>query len=239
METLKIEKQDVKMIAHRGLSGLEAENTIEAFVAAANRSYYGIECDIHLTKDNQFVVIHDDNTKRVSPHNLKISEKTYDELQAVDLYDYLYQTPKGFRKIPLLGEYLEICKKYEKISIIEIKPRFTEQQMLQLIEIVNAYDYLDYSIFISFDLENLILLRKLNKELALQYLVNEYDISVLNSCRKHNLDVNISYHNLSLEIVQTFHKYNIRVNVFTVDNPIVALMLVTWKVNFITTNILE
>lgn len=239
METLKIQKQNVRMIAHRGLSGLEAENTIEAFVAAGNRSYYGIECDIHLTKDNQFVVIHDDNTKRVSPVNLKIAQKTYEELQAVDLYDYLYQTPKPFRKIPLLGEYLEICKKYEKISIIEIKPQLTEEQMLQLIETVKSYDYLDYSIFISFDLENLKILRKINKELTLQYLVNDYDASVLNSCRKHNLDVNICYQNLSLEVVETFHKYNIKVNVFTVDNPIVALMLVTWQVNFITTNILE
>ena len=56
METLKIEKNNVKMIAHRGLSGLEKENTAVAFVAAGNKSFYGIETDIHLTKDNVFVV---------------------------------------------------------------------------------------------------------------------------------------------------------------------------------------
>ena len=62
MDTLKIAKENVKMIAHRGLSGLEKENTIAAFIAAGNRTYYGTECDIHLTKDNVFVVCHDESS---------------------------------------------------------------------------------------------------------------------------------------------------------------------------------
>ena len=54
------------MIAHRGLSGLERENTYPAFIAAGNRSYFGIETDIHKTADGEFVVIHDETTERVS-----------------------------------------------------------------------------------------------------------------------------------------------------------------------------
>ena len=43
MNTIKFSKKHVKTIAHRGLSGLEKENTCAAFVAAGNReSYYGI-----------------------------------------------------------------------------------------------------------------------------------------------------------------------------------------------------
>ena len=45
METLKLENNKTKMIAHRGLSGLEKENTAVAFIAAGNKSYYGIETD--------------------------------------------------------------------------------------------------------------------------------------------------------------------------------------------------
>ena len=51
MDTIKIKKKKVKMIAHRGLSGLERENTCSAFVAAGNRSYFGIETDVHRTAD--------------------------------------------------------------------------------------------------------------------------------------------------------------------------------------------
>ena len=43
MNTIKLNKGNVRVVAHRGLSGIERENTNAAFVAAANRSYYGIE----------------------------------------------------------------------------------------------------------------------------------------------------------------------------------------------------
>ena len=46
MDTIKINKNSVKMIAHRGLSGLEIENTNLAFGLAGNHTYYGIETDI-------------------------------------------------------------------------------------------------------------------------------------------------------------------------------------------------
>ena len=43
------------MVAHRGVSGLEQENTHAAFVAAGNRSYWGIETDIRRTNDGRYV----------------------------------------------------------------------------------------------------------------------------------------------------------------------------------------
>ena len=48
METIKVPFKNVKMVAHRGLSGLEKENSLAAFIAAGNRSYFGIECDIQV-----------------------------------------------------------------------------------------------------------------------------------------------------------------------------------------------
>ena len=67
MDTIKIEKKNTLMVAHRGVSGLEKENTLAAFVAAGNRSYYGVETDVHRTADGKYVVIHDSDTARVSP----------------------------------------------------------------------------------------------------------------------------------------------------------------------------
>ena len=66
MDTIKIENKAVKMVAHRGLSGIEKENTCSAFVAACNRAtYFAVETDVHRTVDGQFVIFHDDNTARV------------------------------------------------------------------------------------------------------------------------------------------------------------------------------
>ena len=66
MNTIKIHSNAVKMIAHRGLSGIERENTCPAFVAACNRSYYGVETDVHITKDGKFIIIHDETTERIT-----------------------------------------------------------------------------------------------------------------------------------------------------------------------------
>ena len=55
MDTIKIENKAVKMVAHRGLSGIEKENTCSAFVAACNRAtYFAVETDVHRTVDGQF-----------------------------------------------------------------------------------------------------------------------------------------------------------------------------------------
>lgn len=42
MNTIKINSKATKVIAHRGMSGIERENTAAAFVAAGNRGYFGI-----------------------------------------------------------------------------------------------------------------------------------------------------------------------------------------------------
>lgn len=95
MNTISIDSKNVQIIAHRGVSGLEMENTAAAFVAAGNRSYFGIETDVHVTKDRKIAVIHDDNTLRVSGIDRIVEETTLDELQAIFaailfLFDPLY-----------------------------------------------------------------------------------------------------------------------------------------------------
>ena len=44
-KTVLINAKQTKIIAHRGLSGIECENTIAAYIAAGNRNYFGIETD--------------------------------------------------------------------------------------------------------------------------------------------------------------------------------------------------
>lgn len=80
MDTVKINKNNTALIAHRGLSGIECENTAAAFVAAGNRSYFGIETDVHKTADGKFIIIHDDNTGRVCAEDLSVENSNYDDL---------------------------------------------------------------------------------------------------------------------------------------------------------------
>ena len=122
-DTVKIDKKHVKMVAHRGMSGLERENTNVAFVAAGNRSYFGIETDIHRTADGKYVVIHDETTKRVSCSavDVNVEKVSYDVLKDIVLPDLDGSTTRKDIRIPLLPEYVHICKKYDKVGVLELK----------------------------------------------------------------------------------------------------------------------
>ena len=184
METLKIEKNNVKMIAHRGLSGLEKENTAVAFVAAGNKSFYGIETDIHLTKDNVFVISHDAHTGRVSPVKFNIKDLTYSELKKIDLYDFESNETKPYLKYPTLKDYLTICKKYEKHCVIEMKPEFSPKEIQKLLDEIYEVNKLENTTLISFNLTNLKRVRRINKTIPLQYLTSTYTDDLPKLCKK-------------------------------------------------------
>ena len=79
---LFLDKGNVKMIAHRGVSGLERENTNPAFVLAGVKSYYGVETDVRMTKDGKFIISHDGDLMRVGGLNIRSEEHTC-ELQSL------------------------------------------------------------------------------------------------------------------------------------------------------------
>ncbi len=90
-------------IAHRGLHNNDAgipENSLLAFKEAINNGF-AIENDIHLTKDNQVVVFHDDTISRMCGINKKIKDMTLDEIKELRLLN-------TSETIPTLKEFLEL-----------------------------------------------------------------------------------------------------------------------------------
>ena len=140
MDTIRFEHRETKVVAHRGLSGIETENTCAAFVAAGNRSYYGIETDVHRTADGKFVVIHDDDTSRVGLDHLVVEESTFDTLRALQLCDKDGARGRSDLRIPTLGEYISICKKYGKVSVLELKNSFEQADIDAIVEIIRELD---------------------------------------------------------------------------------------------------
>ncbi|MBQ2956785.1 MAG: hypothetical protein IJE08_10020 [Clostridia bacterium] len=240
--TLRLEnKGNVLMVAHRGLSGIELENTASAFVAAGNRSYFGIETDVHRTGDGKFVVIHDDTTKRVGIDNLVVEETTYDTLRALQLADKDGVRGRNDLRIPSLLEYTQICKKYGKISVLELKNHFEPADIDAIIDIIRNEGWLDETIFISFDLDNLIYLRSVLPEQPAQYLIGTFTDDLLDILVKYNLDLDIYYKTVTLtpERIKAVHDAGHKVNVWTVDILEDAERMIEYGVDYITSNIIE
>ncbi len=114
-----------KYIAHRGLHGIDGavENSLEAFEKAAQKGYI-TENDIHLTKDRQVIVFHDDNLERMcgvdeKPENLTLEEIKKFNLagtgekiptlkECLDLIDGRVPLLIEF-KTPVIGDYEPLC----------------------------------------------------------------------------------------------------------------------------------
>lgn len=236
-DTIKLDSR-VRMIAHRGLSGLELENTAAAFVAAGNRSYWGIETDVHRTLDGQFVVIHDDDTRRVSLCDLCVEETAFETLRSVAMKDKDGHVRRDLC-IPTLAEYIRICRKYGKVSVLELKNRIPKEDIVRIVEIIRAEGWLENTVFISFDLDNMLDIRQLLPEQKAQYLVSSIKEDLLSILVKHHLDLDIRYSALTAEFVQEAHEAGVEINVWTVDDPADGARMAEIGVDYITSNILE
>ena len=238
-DTIKLDKKGtgVLMIAHRGLSGLETENTECAFVAAGNRSYYGIETDVHFTKDGKYVISHDGNLSRVFGKNIEIKDYLYEDLRKVrkivngDTVEYM--------AVPTLREYFDVCRRYGKKSVLELKVEYTDEQLKEIIEIAKEEKQFENVIFISFFPDNMIRLRKLLPDHPLQLLTGEITPEVIDICEKNSLAIDVCYTALNAENAAKLRRRGIKINCWTVNEPADAEKLISLGADFITTNILE
>lgn len=232
------DKGNVKMIAHRGVSGLELENTCPAFVAAGVKSYYGIETDVHVTKDGEFIVVHDDDLKRIAALDLSVEGSTFETLRKVQLKDK-DGTERKDLFLPSLEEYIVICRKYDKQAVLELKNPMPKEKVWEIAERIEKLGWLDKTTFISFAGENLVYLREKYPTADAQYLLELVTDKDIDFMVKHKLDADLCGYCVTKELVEKLHSLDIKVNVWTLDLEEHGQMAIACGVDFITSNILE
>ncbi len=112
--------------AHRGLHTPDKnppENSLPAFEAAV-KAGYGIELDIHITKDDQIVVFHDDGLLRACGAEGRLEDKTYEELSNFKLFG-------TENNMPLFSELLSIID-LDCPVIVELKRGSKNQKLCEL-----------------------------------------------------------------------------------------------------------
>lgn len=240
MNTIKLESKDAtKIVAHRGASGIERENTLPAFVAAGNRTYFGIETDVHKTKDGKFVLYHDHITSRLTKEALTIEETDFDTLRALPILDKDGEHTRIDLRMPTLEEYIRVCRYYEKVAVLELKSDFTYEELDEIYTVIDSLGYIEQTVFIAFGLENLLRLRERHPNVTAQYLVEYFNDELIELLVKNRLDLDIYFSFMTKERVELCHQNGITVNVWTVDDPEKARALIEMGVDMITSNILE
>ena len=238
MNTVRIDAKNCLMIAHRGVSGLERENTCPAFIAAGVKTYYGIETDVHVTKDGKFLICHDDSILRVTGVDLVIEENNYADLVKHPVLE-TDNTTRCDLVLPDLTDYIKICRKYNKRAILELKNSMEAKYIKEIVEIIKDLNWFEMTTFISFYPDNIMNLRNMYSDADIQFLTDLTTNEVVEFIAKYKVDLDLYYGSLTKEFLDLLHSRGIKVNVWTVDNKEDADRLIEMGVDFITSNILE
>ncbi|WP_025724698.1 glycerophosphodiester phosphodiesterase [Acholeplasma granularum] len=225
-----IEKyKDIYWIAHRGLPYKAVENSNTGFELAGQLPFFGIETDLHLTKDEHIVAHHDHNIKRITGLDALISELDLNSISDIKLKDSLDNIPK-------FSTYLNICKKYNKVAIIELKVIFKPHQLTMLFDEIKIRNYLDKVIIISFHMDNLINIRKLYPDLTLQFLSSKFNQDIFKNLIDYHLELSLYHEAITKDIIEEMHKNNLKVAAWTVNNLTSIERLVEIGIDYITTD---
>ena len=114
-----------KNFAHRGFSGKYPENTMLAFRKAVEAGVDGIELDVHLTRDGQLAVIHDETVNRTCGVPGRVRDMTMEELRSLDAA-YLWRGQVERCPIPTLEEYFDLVRGESLVTNVELKTNVYE-----------------------------------------------------------------------------------------------------------------
>jgi len=146
------------IIAHRGASRAEPENTLRAFDLAISQGAQMIELDLHVTADGHVVVIHDPELDQTTDLTGRVDQMTLDQVRRAD-------AGRGER-VPTLEETLDLTLGSVRLYL-EIKdPRAADVTL----RMIRARDCRDTCMLASFDLP---LMRRLGRE------VNDIELGVI------------------------------------------------------------
>ena len=156
-------------LAHRGYSAKYPENTMEAFIKAYEKGFDGVETDVHMSKDGELVLIHDEKINRTSTGKGYVKDHTLSELRT---YNFNYQT-YGHFPIPTLRELLEFIQGKDFVVNIELKTDVIhyegiEEKVYQLVKELNVQDQIYYS---SFYLPSVLKMKELDSKAYVGYLM--------------------------------------------------------------------
>lgn len=118
-----------RAFGHRGSAGTHPENTLEAFAAAAALGIEYLELDVHMTRDGEIVVSHDDHLERTCGRAGVIREMTYAEISTADAGRMFTLDGKHFPfrdkgvKVPRLADVLAAFPRLPiEIEVKQIAP---------------------------------------------------------------------------------------------------------------------
>ncbi|MFE5484917.1 glycerophosphodiester phosphodiesterase [Streptomyces sp. NPDC056527] len=123
-------------IGHRGVMGVEPENTLRSFVRAEQAGMDVIELDLHLSKDGALVVMHDADVGRTTDGSGAIAEKTLAELRELDA--------GGGERVPVFEEVLDAVRSPLQAEIKDVAAARALAEVMKRRDLVGRVEVLSF-----------------------------------------------------------------------------------------------
>ncbi|MCI1590969.1 glycerophosphodiester phosphodiesterase [Heyndrickxia oleronia] len=165
------------IFAHRGSAGTHPENTMESFIAAEKCGADGIELDVHLSKEGEIVVIHDETVDRTTNGKGFVQDFFLNDLKSLNA-SYKFKTFQSFirvPRIPTLREVFDWMKGNQLQCNIELKNGKIMYPFLEekVIDLIREYEYEERIIISSFNHYSLVHCYQLAPEIETAPLYSE------------------------------------------------------------------
>ena len=208
------------IFAHRGSSGTHPENTMLAFYEAERAGADGIELDVHLTRDGEVVIIHDETIDRTTNGTGYVKDFTLEELQTFDAGSQ-FKEGKYSAKIPTLVEFFEWFKVTDgMVCNIEIKKTtFTDFALEEkTVALIKQFGLEERVILSSFNHYSIVYCHRLAPEIEIAPLYMEGLYKPWTYARLLSAKgIHPYYRAVNEELIQQCQKRGIAVRPFTVN----------------------
>lgn len=211
----------MKVFAHRGSSGQYPENTMLAFSKAIEAGSDGIETDVHLSKDGEVMIIHDESLMRTAGIDEYVFNMTRGQLEAVSA-GKTQDDRFGFTPVPSLEELLVFMEDHrDRLLNIELKtaPVYYPDIEEKVLELVSRHSLEENVIYSSFNWLSVIKIKRMNPQTRVGLLFSSMSLYNMGHIMRQ-LDVDCyhpDFHDLKKTMIDDFHNNGRNVNAWTVN----------------------
>lgn len=250
----ELDPSECDFVAHRGLSSLYPENTIQSFAGAASQPFAAIETDVwenkhfyidDLQSDPGLIIMHDKDISRVCGTNVDVSE-----LNETNIWEYPIITGNGFKeneeyKIPLLEDYISVMKQTDKEATIEIKEENLSQEAIRkIVHMTDKEGISSNTSLTSFNKQSLINAREMlanRKDIKLSRAIGRRDKANIDGeiqwCIDNGInEVSMYYPYITPERIEKIKQNGMEIAAWTIDDKSKAADMIELGCDKIITN---
>jgi len=218
-------------IAHRAADVTMPENTIESMQRMAQKGALWFEIDVHLMKDGNIAVIHDESLKRTTTGKGKITKKTYH-----DLHDVFVIGGDGGEKIPMLPDVMEYAYDNGLHVQIEIKGKGSEL-IRKVDELIARFDCGLFSVY-SFEKDVILQFVEKQPKYPLHWNMTKFSEKKFELSKKYGVNMNLDGRFAMKSAIEKIKEAGLKVHIFTVNDEKRAKELFEYGVHAIITDTL-